>query len=118
MADFELFARDSKNVRIPVVNIDGAPVDLTNATITWRLAEWMGAPVSILEKNRVPGDDSEIAIETPQGGTFPSQLVVKILKNEVTVPEGIYCHWAQVQYVDAADTIKVGTVSVRSAPTA
>lgn len=117
MADFELFARDSKNVRIPVVDINGAPVDLTNANITWRFAEWMGAP-AILEKIRVPGVDAQIAIETLQGGTFPSQLVVKILRDEVNVPEGIYCHWAQVRYVDAADTIKVGTVSVRSAPTA
>jgi|SRR5215207_4334760 len=118
MADFELYARDSKNVVIPVRDEGGNYVDLTTADIRWVLSEWMGGP-PILEKTRTAGGASdEIGIEQSSGQPYPASMVVKILPDDVLVAGGIYTHHARISFVDARDTVKVGVVDVKDAPAA
>jgi|SRR5215213_1738983 len=118
MADFELYARDSKNLVVPIRDESGAFVDLTTADIRWVLSEWLGGP-PILEKTRTAGGSSdEIGIEQSAGQTVPASMVVKILPEELLVAGGIYTHHARITFVDAADTVKVGTVDVKDAPAA
>ena len=116
--DFEIYVSDSKNVRIPVYDVAGNPVDLTAASIEWHIAEWMGAP-PLLSKHRVAGGaETEIGIEPGVGSLVPNQMVVKILEDEIDWVGGIYVHHAVVSYIGARDTVKVGMVSVMDAPIA
>jgi hypothetical protein len=114
MADFELYTRDSKTLEIPVYDNSATPqpVDLTGADITWTLCEYMGGP-TVLTKTRIPsGSSAQIGIKAGQNHI----MQVKILKNEVNVNGGIYCHHARVSFENAQDTVKVGIVDVKDSP--
>lgn len=114
MADFELYTRDSKTLEIPVYDNSATPqpVDLTGADITWTLCEYMGGPTVLTKTRTTAGSSAQIAIKPGQNHI----MQVKILKNEVNVVGGIYCHHARVSFENAQDTVKVGIVDVKDSP--
>ena len=116
MADFEFYSGDSKTLRIPVLNTEGQPVDLSGADIAWRLSGWLGGE-AIVQKSRVAaGPSNEIGLETPAGGSFPSTMLVHIQAGDVVVPGGLYSHQARVIFADAEDTVRSGPVLILDAP--
>src|SRR5215218_5068013 len=104
--DFEIYAGDTKRVRIDVVDDAGDPLDLTTADLTWVLAPWAGGS-SILTKTDVDG----IAISVPAGGSVSSRMTVTIDAGDVTDP-GDYYHAARVEISGVVDTVRAGTVRV------
>lgn len=48
--DFELMAGDSRQLALQVLDEAGGVVDISGATVTWKLAAWPGAPTAIVTK--------------------------------------------------------------------
>ena len=104
MSDFQMFAGNTRVVRIAVKGETGAPVDITGGTVKWILARTMtGAP--LVEKATGAG----VELVNPAAGTFSVTLDPA---DTADLEDGVYYHEAEVTLDGAISTSVSGPVLI------
>lgn len=104
--DAEAFAGDDKTIQFTVTDLDGAALDLTNATIEWVLRRYEGGPVA-LRKTLADG----IVVTAPTGGIF---AVTISAADTASMEPGVYYHGAAVTIDGKISTVAIGLVTLRA----
>jgi hypothetical protein len=100
--DISLHTGDSKNLIINVVDGNNSPIDLTNATIEWILAD---KDTTVLAKSIGNG----ITVNIPTNGQFKISLTSSNTKNL----SGVYTHMARVTTFSGDSSIILeGTITI------
>lgn len=106
-ADFTMFSGEHRVLEIAIVDADGDAVDLTGATVEWRLARSArGTPV--ISKTTVDSGGVEIT------GAEAGLAEVTLVGADTEALEGDYYHEARV--VDSGDrpaTVLYGTATIK-----
>jgi hypothetical protein len=105
--DFELYAGDTRDLIVSVVDQDGANVDLNNGTVLWQMAptKWQDDPEAVLISKT-----SQAGQITLANGSF----TVHLLSADTEGLEGSFYHEAQVTLVDGTiGTTLVGKVKIK-----
>jgi hypothetical protein len=106
-SDFELYAGDTREVVVNVVDQDGIKVNLTGGTVLWKMAksDWKTNPAAVIvDKSSGVG---QIALAD---GSF----TVHLLSADTIGVEGSFYHEAQITLSDGTiGTPLVGKVKVK-----
>ena len=102
--DFDMTGGDDKEIIVSVVDQDGAPKDLTDATAKWALATRSG---SIAVSKATGG--SGITIPVPSNG----QVHILLESADTASLAGSYLHECEVTDADGdSETVATGTVTI------
>lgn len=112
----DIYAGDTKDIRIPVRTPAGDPVDLTSAGLTYTISEWAGGEALVTKTRAANTVSSEIAIENGEGSVVPNQMVVKVLSADTALPGGVYVQRSRVAFVNATDTVLDDVLEIKDAP--
>jgi hypothetical protein len=103
--DFEMFQGDTKQLVVSVVDGDGLAVDLSGATITWKLFKSKSGNVADVTKTIGNG----LTVTNATAGEFTVDLAEADTVNLI----GTYFHEAKVQDIRGYKTVvMVGKVTI------
>lgn len=102
--DFEMFQGDDKELHVLVTDEDGMPVDLTGATVTWKMYR------SFKDEATVKDITSGISIPSPLNGIF----IVTLLPSDTENIFGGFFHEAQVKDIRGmVTTVMTGHIRIK-----
>jgi hypothetical protein len=107
MADFIMFAGDTKILEVTVKDTAGAAVDITGTVIRWQLAKSVRALVPLIEKS--VGDGLEI-VDGPTG-----RFDVTVDPDNTLELKGNYYHEAEVDDGGIISTVMTGKATITPA---
>lgn len=88
--NFSMYSGDDEDIAVTVVDDAGAAVDLTGATITWKLADSRGGTIEITKVN---DSTSGVTITNAAAGEF----TIHLSATDTDSLAGVYYHEAQVE---------------------
>lgn len=105
--NFEMFQGDTKKLAVTVADSAGAAVDLTGATVKWRMAPKVASPTATLSKQT---GGAGIDLTDPVAGVF----TVNLNSSDTQQLVGEFYHEAEV--TDAAaniTTVLTGRITIK-----
>jgi hypothetical protein len=107
--DFEIFAGDTRDIIVNIVDQDGAAVDLTNGAVSWSAAtnDWpVNTAAVVISKTSITAGEIDLA-----NGSF----VVHLLSADTQGIAGNFYHEAQVTLSDGTiGTPLTGRLKIKS----
>ena len=104
MADFEMYAGDSKTLQVTVLDDAGAAADISGATVRWQMARYCGA-TPVVEK----ATGSGISIVDGPTGRFD----VALLPADTEALQGCHYHEAELENVGVVSTVLTGEAHIK-----
>lgn len=103
MADFTMFAGDTKVIPVTVIDEDGMAVNITGATFTWEAARTVDGTAAI---TKTVG--AGIALTSPATGVF----TITLDEADTDDLEGLYYHEAEMVLAGDTSTVLTGNMIV------
>ena len=104
--DFTMYAGDTNTITVTVTDSAGAVVNITGATITWKLLEEQGGTIAL---TKTVG--SGIIITNGAGGIFTIALAAT---DTASLLAGAYYHEAELTDTSSnVSTILIGTLTLK-----
>lgn len=106
MADFAMYAGDSKTLRVTVFTDTGLPADITGADIRWQMASHVGGTPQV---SKAVG--TGITIVDGAAGRFD----VSLAPLDTLELKGCWYHEAEIVNVGTVSTVLVGSATITPA---
>ena|SRR5437868_5961633 len=106
--NFSLHAGDYRDITVTVLDAGGSPVDLTSATIAWKLTTALHASPALLSKAVASG--ITIPVQTTNIGEF---VIALASADTSSLAPGVYYHEADVTIGSKKSTVIYGNVTIK-----